>query len=233
MPNPWGLYDLYGNVAEFCIGDVSRGGHYGSAANRCSSDGLPYNVGGNTFSTEYGDRVCARLPLLTVNGGTGGGNHLKGTTNTGAWTPVAHHNFLYWQVDPQSVTNAQGLGEEFAATNATTKVVMPFADVTLTAITEPILNPLTVVNGSGSGSYTNGQIITITANPTNTLYFEFTQWTGDTHVLAETANAATAVTMPGYQVTVTANYGDNRYALPVNFASGGGNYTNGQEETIG
>lgn len=233
LPNPWGLYDLYGNVAEFCIGDVSRGGHYGSAANRCSSDGLPYNVGGNTFSTEYGYRVCARLPLLTVNGGTGGGNHLKGTTNTVAWTPVAHHNFLYWQVDPQSVTNAQGLGEEFAATNATTKVVMPFADVTLTAITEPILYPLTVVNGSGSGSYTNGQIITITANPTNTLYFEFTQWTGDTHVLAETTNATTTVTMPGYPVTVTANYGDKRYALTVNFASGGGNYTNGQEVTIG
>lgn len=231
LPNPWGLYDLYGNVAEFCIGDVSRGGHYGSGANRCSSDGLPYSFG--AFSTEYGYRVCARLPLLTVNGGTGGGNHLKGTTNTVAWTLVAHHNFLYWQVDPQSVTNAQGLGEEFVATNATTKVVMPFADVTLTAITEPILYPLTVENGSGSGSYTNGQIVTITANPTNTLYFEFTQWTGDTHVLAETTNATTTVTMPGYPVTVTANYGDKRYALTVNFASGGGNYTNGQEVTIG
>ncbi|MGI6391085.1 MAG: SUMF1/EgtB/PvdO family nonheme iron enzyme [Kiritimatiellia bacterium] len=231
LPNPWGLYDLYGNVAEFCIGDVSRGGHYGSAAGPCSSSGLPYSFG--AFDTEYGYRVCARLPLLTVNGGTGGGNWLKGTTNTVAWTPVAHHNFLYWQVDPPSVTNAQGLGEAFSDTNATTTVVMPFADVTLTAITEPILYPLTVVNGSGSGSYTNGQIITITANPTNTLYFEFTQWTGDTHVLAETTNATTTVTMPGYPVTVTANYGDKRYALTVNFASGGGNYTNGQEVTIG
>ncbi len=238
LPNPWGLYDLYGNVAEFCDGVVARGGHYESGAGRCSSSGQPYNFSGtppnlDAFSTKYGYRVCARLPLLTVNGGTGGGNWLKGTTNTVAWTPVAHHNFLYWQVDPPSVTNAQGLGEAFSDTNATTTVVMPFADVTLTAITEPILYPLTVVNGSGSGSYTNGQIITITANPTNTLYFEFTEWTGDTHVLADADSATTTVTMPGYPVTVTANYGDKRYTLTVNYASGGGNYTNGQVVTIG
>ncbi len=233
LPNPWGLYDLYGNVAEFCVGDVSRGGHYGSAANRCSSDGLPYNVGGNAFSTEYGYRVCARLPLLTVNGGTGSGNWLKGTTNTVSWTSIAHHNFLYWQVDPQSATNSQGLGAAFSATNATTDVVMPFFDVTLTAITEPILYPLTVVNGSGSGSYTNGQIITITANPTN-IYSEFTGWVDPVNVTVEDpANATTTVTMLGGAASVTAAYGDKRYTLTVNFASGGGSYTNGHTVEIG
>ncbi|HRR34653.1 MAG TPA: SUMF1/EgtB/PvdO family nonheme iron enzyme [Kiritimatiellia bacterium] len=111
---------------------------------------------------------------------------------------------------------------------------MPLADVTLTAVIVPNLYPLTVENGSGSGSYTNGQIVTITANPTNTLLFEFTGWANAVNVaVAEPTNATTTVTMLGGDASVTATYGDKRYTLTVNFATGDGNYTNGQTVTIG
>jgi len=233
LANPWGLYDLYGNVAEFCDGDVARGGYYDSSSSRCSSSGAPY-TGFNVVDPWYGYRVCARLPLLTVNGGTGGGNYLQGSTNAVTATVPAHHTFLYWQVDPPSVTNAQGLGEGFSATNDSTAVVMPLADVTLTAMIVPNFYALTVVNGSGSGSYTNGQSVSITANPTNTLLFEFTGWANAVNVAVEDqTNATTTVTMLGGDASVTATYGDKRYTLTVNFADGGGNYTNGQIVTIG
>ncbi len=230
LPNAWGVYDLYGNVAEMCAdGTTLRGGYYDAVAAQCTS-----TAAGSIFDTPAnaaGLRLCARLPLLTVNGGTGGGNFRQGETNTVTATVPAHHTFLDWQVAPPEATN-QFLNAA-SVTNASLALVMPLYDITLTARFEPVLYPLTVVNGSGSGSYTNGQSVSITANPTNTLLFEFDRWTGDTYALADPESATTTATIAGAGVTVTATYSDKRYVLTVNHASGSGNYTNGQTVTIG
>ncbi len=70
---------------------------------------------------------------------------------------------------------------------------------------------VTVINGSGSGSYKQGATVIITANDP-AAGKKFKNWTTDnTNItLASTRLAATTFTMPAGNVTVTANYEDNK-----------------------
>jgi hypothetical protein len=71
-----------------------------------------------------------------------------------------------------------------------------------------VANPvyqLTVNNGSGSGTYTNGAVVAITADAP-VFGRMFVCWTGDTQYVAAVSNATTSVTMPGAPVTLTATY---------------------------
>ncbi len=63
-------------------------------------------------------------------------------------------------------------------------------------------NTLTVVHGSGSGSYVPNTIVNISAN-SSILNEVFTNWSGLD--IANTNLANTTVTMPGSNLTVTAN----------------------------
>ena len=66
---------------------------------------------------------------------------------------------------------------------------------------------LTVNNGSGSGNYAAGTVVTITANPAPTGE-EFDQWTGNTSGIADVNAASTTITMGTADATITATYRD-------------------------
>ncbi len=99
------------------------------------------------------------------------------------------------------------------------------------------LYTLTVVNGSGSGSYLAGtQPIIICDDPSSTQ--EFSHWTiepSDT-VIASKVMTATVITMPETNVTVTAHYktkdSSNSNTVDTNRPSGGTTTTNGSTTVV-
>ena len=75
---------------------------------------------------------------------------------------------------------------------------------------------LTVVDGSGSGSYAAGTMVTVTANTPAVSGLEFAQWIGvlrveDTNILADPFMATTTATMPSMNVTIEAAYAGAGY----------------------
>ncbi len=70
-----------------------------------------------------------------------------------------------------------------------------------------VANVLSVQNGSGSGSYSAGEQVAITANdPAEGKVF--LKWTGDTSYIDDVNSATATVTMPGSSITLTAIYDD-------------------------
>ncbi len=64
---------------------------------------------------------------------------------------------------------------------------------------------LTVISGSGSGAYTDGEVVAITAE-TAPSGMEFEAWTGDVTGVANVNVPSTTITMPVTDATVTASY---------------------------
>jgi hypothetical protein len=91
---------------------------------------------------------------------------------------------------------------------------------------------LTVVNGSGSGSYKPGAQVVIQANEAKTGTV-FSSWTisPDTTAIASKAMSATVVTMPSGNVTVTANFVASNNNRNNNGAGGTGSGGNGNGNT--
>jgi len=128
---------------------------------------------------------------LTVGNGTGGGTYAAGAVVTIA-------------------ANAGPAGEVFASwsgatvanpTAATTTLVMPAANTTAVA---NYGYTLTVVNGTGGGTYSAGTVVTIRANtaPAGEL---FSSWSGA--IVANATASTTTITMSGdTNLAVTAQY---------------------------
>ena len=82
-----------------------------------------------------------------------------------------------------------------------------------------------VVGGTGSGKYSEGEKVNITANDKSG--YTFTNWTGsDGVVFANASSKTTSFTMPAKAVTVTANYSANGGGY-----SGGGSFSGGSSST--
>jgi hypothetical protein len=159
------------------------------------SNALVVPVSGASPPTQY---------TLNVIKGTGSGSYAAGTVVTiTANAPPTGQAFLDWT------------GATVANPNAvSTTLTMPAANTTITAnyaVSGTTNFALTVVNGTGSGSYAAGTVVTITANapPAGQT---FLNWTGAT---VQNANASTTtLTMPSGSTTLTANYTAPSVTIP-------------------
>ena len=107
---------------------------------------------------------------------------------------------------------------------------MPAFDIAITAAYLDI-HTLTVTSGSGSGSsYTNGQQVAVAASNLSGKVFD--RWTGATQYVASVTSPSTTVTMPAFDIAITATYLDAKYTLTVSGGGGGGSYTNGQQVAV-
>ena len=161
---------------------------------------------------------------LTVVSGSGTGNYTAGETVTiTANAAPSGKVFDKWAATAGSLANAN---------NATTTFTMPAGAATVTATYKDAPSStyaLTVVNGSGTGSYATGETVPITASaaPSGKV---FDKWIATAGTLANANNASTTFTMPAGAATVTATYMDiptTTYTLTVVSGSGTGNYIAG------
>lgn len=152
---------------------------------------------------------------LTVSNGSGSGFYLT-NSSVGITANAA----------PEGEVFENWIGAKVAnPLSSYTTLVMPNSNVTVTAVygTAPPAFPLTVVGGSGGGSFEAGANVPITANaaPEGQVFLD---WTGAT--VGNPQSLSTTLVMPAGPATVTANYGPPAptYSLVVVNGSGGGNY---------
>ncbi|MEQ1947564.1 MAG: DUF1800 family protein [Bryobacteraceae bacterium] len=151
------------------------------------------NPGSGWSNTIYVPIATSGYYNLSVVGGTGTGTYTKGTVVPIKATPASGQTFQYWSgpnvTDPYS---------------AATTVTMSDQSITVTAnyTTGPTYS-LSVVNGSGSGNYAQGTVISIKAGapPAGQM---FQSWTGATVASATSPN--TTIAMPAAATMVTANF---------------------------
>jgi uncharacterized repeat protein (TIGR02543 family) len=166
---------------------------------------------------------------LSVIDGTGDGDYAPGTVvPIAASAPPADQVFDAWTGDTAFVADPS---------LPSTTVTMPEQAVSVTATYKaapPETFALTVTNGSGSGEYTAGTQVTITASPAPDGQV-FDQWAGDVGFVANVNLPTTDVLMPEAAMALTATYKDappDLFALTVTNGTGTGEYEAGRAISI-
>ena len=194
-----------------------------------ASTELTMPASASTITATYMD-VPSTLFSLTVNSGIGSGSYKAGTLVTvSATVPVNGMFFDVWKGDIAGVANVA---------DGNTTYLMPASDVTIKASYTNVpesLFTLTVVDGSGSGSYKAGASVPINANlPAAGMLFD--AWNGMIFGVSNTTQSNAIFTMPSYNASVRATYktiSSTPHTLTVENGSGGGSYVAGTTVALG
>jgi len=172
--------------------------------------------------------IPALTYILVVDNGTGDGEYIEGTiVEIVADEAPTGKLFKEWIGDIEKIVDV---------TQEQTVIEMPSKDIIVTATYKDNTNPvytLSVVHGSGGGNFEEGEVILITADAA-IAGKQFKEWTGDISYLADKTSGQTTLTMPGFDITVTATYEDiiPRYSLTVENGTGSGEYQENSVVTI-
>ena len=164
--------------------------------------------------------------ILGVVSGSGDGAYPAGEVVDIRVTMPAGSTFHEWTGDINNLADRY---------DPNTTIIMPAAYTSVTALytpPPPVTYALTVANGSGSGDYTDGQQVQISADlgPGGDLPFDV--WVGDTFYVVFLDEPESLVVMPDYDIAVTATYTVTVSRLTVLSGSGSGIYSVGAAVAI-
>lgn len=164
---------------------------------------------------------------VSIISGSGSGSYAENDTVSIVANEILNKRFTEWTTASSGVVLV-------SSTSASTSFIMPANDVEISANYENLYS-VSIVNGSGDGSYGLGDIVTITAD-TAPSGKRFSSWTTSSPnvVLADSTSSTTTFTMPANEVVITATYEDLPVAhtVTVTSGSGGGSYYSGDTVTI-
>jgi len=134
---------------------------------------------------------------IDVNAGSGSGAFPLGQiVSIQADTPPIGQEFDRWFGDTDHIVNMY---------DSTTLVIMPEADIQVTASYKPAFYKLIVKSGDGDGDYHMGDTVSIHALPPSTGRV-FDSWTRDTLYIRDVYALTTTVIMPPANIVVSATY---------------------------
>lgn len=166
------------------------------------------------WSSEEYSNVQKNLTILAMyTGGTG--TTSGGTTNTSGGTTNTSGN----------TTSTSATSTSSSTTSTSTSTSSTSATSTTAAATGQYV--VTVIGGSGSGSYAPGATVIITAN-TPTAGKVFSKWTTESQgvTLASVSVSPTTFVMPSNNVTITAEYTDGATTSTASTVTGTANNNN-------
>ncbi len=179
-----------------------------------------------TFVVGNGDAVIKAqyddiYYTLTVVNGTGGGNYLFDTKVEIMADSPSDPELVF---DKWVVTEGAATIED--ANNPQTKVTIA-GNAKVEAVYKNRVYGLTVENGTGSGDYKKGEVVTIVADaPAADMKFDHWEVISGSAEIADATSATTTVTTSNEATTVRAVYTDVLYSVTVN----DGKITDGENE---